>query len=333
VQNAGLVGSFQFVILLCLRKCTDTIDWGLAAAKSCDTREEVFNLTVLGSGSSGNCVLVSSGHCRILIDAGFSARQIVQRLESVGVDPETLEGILLTHEHTDHIAGLKVFCGKFDVPVYCNSLTAEYLVGAGIVEMRQCKIFSTGSSFTIQDLDVQTFYVPHDAIDPVAFVVSSDYGSAGFLTDLGYATKLARERIREVHTLIVETNHDEQRLQSHPKRPWSVKQRILSRHGHLSNEAAASLVADIAGANLQRVILGHLSRDCNSPELALAAMNRLGLDALELFCADQNQVSPEFAIRGCQRCSAIREKIDPVAGRQKNHQEANYLLNLGWDVG
>ena len=306
----------------------------------------MFSLTVLGSGSGGNCALVTSDRCRILIDAGFSARRISQRLQSLGVEPESLDGILLTHEHSDHIAGLKVFCGKFDVPVYCNSLTAEYLCREGIAEANRYKIFSTGSSFTIQDIDVQAFYVPHDAVDPVAFVLSSDYGSVGFLTDLGYAPKLARERIREVHTLVVETNHDEQRLQADSKRPWSVKQRILSRHGHLSNEAAAALVADIAGENLRRVILGHLSRECNSPELALGAMRRLSLDSLELHCAEQNQVSPQFEI-GPQRvarplrkndwvttgCSTVSEKINPVAGGHDDEQQAEYLLNLGWDVG
>ena len=306
----------------------------------------MFSLTVLGSGSGGNCALVTSDRCRILIDAGFSARRISQRLQSLGIEPESLDGILLTHEHSDHIAGLKVFCGKFDVPVYCNSLTAEYLCREGIAEANRYKIFSTGSSFTIQDIDVQAFYVPHDAVDPVAFVLSSDYGSVGFLTDLGYAPKLARERIREVHTLVVETNHDEQRLQADSKRPWSVKQRILSRHGHLSNEAAAALVADIAGENLRRVILGHLSRECNSPELALGAMRRLSLDSLELHCAEQNQVSPQFEIgplpvaRPLRQndwvttgCSTVSDKINPVAGGHDNEQQAEYLLNLGWDVG
>jgi phosphoribosyl 1,2-cyclic phosphodiesterase len=306
----------------------------------------VFSLTVLGSGSGGNCALVTSDRCRILIDAGFSARRISQGLQSLGIEPESLDGILLTHEHSDHIAGLKVFCGKFDVPVYCNSLTAEYLCREGIAEANRYKIFSTGSSFTIQDIDVHAFYVPHDAVDPVAFVLSSDYGSVGFLTDLGYAPKLARERIREVHTLVVETNHDEQRLQADSKRPWSVKQRILSRHGHLSNEAAAALVADIAGENLRRVILGHLSRECNSPELALGAMRRLSLDSLELYCAEQNQVSPQFEIgpqpvarpwrqndRVTTGCLTVSEKINPVASGHDDEQQAEYLLNLGWDVG
>jgi hypothetical protein len=188
--------------------------------------------------------------------------------------------------------------------------------------------------------------VPHDAVDPVAFVLTSDHGSVGFLTDLGYAPKLARERIREVHTLVVETNHDERRLQADPKRPWSVKQRILSRHGHLSNEAAAALVADIAGENLRRVILGHLSRECNSPELALAAVRRLGLDSLELYCAEQNQVSPQFQIgqQSAERpwpqddsrrtdCSSLSEQINPVAGSRDDQEQAEYLLDLGWNVG
>jgi phosphoribosyl 1,2-cyclic phosphodiesterase len=320
----------------------------------CDRRDGVFSLTVLGSGSGGNCALVSSDRCRILIDAGFSARRITQGLRSVGIEPESLDGILLTHEHGDHVAGLKVFCGKFDVPIYCNSLTAEYLCREGIVAANRYKIFSTGSSFTIRDIDVQAFYVPHDAVDPVAFVLSSDYGSVGFLTDLGYAPKLARERIREVHTLVIETNHDEQRLQADPKRPWSVKQRILSRHGHLSNDAAAALVADITGENLRRVILGHLSRECNSPELALGAMHRLGLDALELYCAEQYQVSPRFEIgqqpiervlrqddRFKMTCSSqppigistTGQKVNPVAGSNNDEQETEYLLDLGWHFG
>jgi phosphoribosyl 1,2-cyclic phosphodiesterase len=306
----------------------------------------VFSLTVLGSGSGGNCALVASDRCRLLIDAGFSARRISQGLQSLGIEPESLDGILLTHEHTDHIAGLKVFCGKFNVPVYCNSLTAEYLGRGGLVEANRYRIFSTGSSFTIQDIDVQAFYVPHDAVDPVAFVLSSGYGSVGFLTDLGYAPKLARERIREVHTLVIETNHDEQRLQADPKRPWSVKQRILSRHGHLSNEAAAMLVADIAGDNLRRVILGHLSSECNSPELALDAMRRLGLDSLELHCAEQKRMSPQFQIgqqplegfvrqddRLKSNRSTVREKVNPVGGSQDDEQQAEYLLDLGWNGG
>jgi phosphoribosyl 1,2-cyclic phosphodiesterase len=256
----------------------------------------VFELTVLGSGSSGNSALIASENCRVLVDIGFSARKICQRLAAAGVAPESLDAVLLTHEHSDHIAGLDVFSRKFKIPIYGNRLTAECLRGQGVAVEAPWVLFNSGDSFTIRDLDIQTFYVPHDAVDPVAFVISSVYGSVGFLTDLGCASKLVRERVREVHTLLVETNHDLRKLQDDPRRPWSVKQRILSRHGHLSNRAAAELAADIAGDCLERVVLGHLSRDCNTPELALAAMLEVGLDRLELFCAEQHAVSPRFSI-------------------------------------
>ena len=298
-------------------------------------KETVFELAILGSGSGGNSALITTENCRILVDIGFSARQVCQRLEALGFTADSLDAILLTHEHGDHVAGLDVFSRKFKIPIYCNRLTAEALRGQGIAAEAPWTIFSTGSSFTIRDLDVQTFYVPHDAVDPVGFIASSGYGAVGFLTDLGFATKLVRERLREVHTLVVETNHDERRLQDDPKRPWSVKQRILSRHGHLSNHAAATLVADISGHYLERVILGHLSRDCNTQELALAEMERFGLNRLELFCAQQHEVSPRFSIgRKLPEASdlaKIAEQVDPVSYHQADCCQSQYTLNLQWD--
>ena len=301
-------------------------------------KEAVFELAILGSGSGGNSALIATENCRILVDVGFSARQICQRLSAIGVAPDSLDAILLTHEHSDHVAGLNVLSRKFKIPIYCNRLTAEALKGQGIATDAQWTLFSSGNSFTIRDLDVQTFYVPHDAVDPVAFVASSAYGSVGFLTDLGFATKLVRERIREVHTLVIETNHDERKLQDDPKRPWSVKQRILSRHGHLSNRAAASLVAEIAGDRLERVILGHLSRDCNTQELALAEMERLGLNRLELFCAQQHQVSPRFTVSrrfpeviSEFELSKIAEQVNPIAYHEGDAYYSQYTLNLQWD--
>lgn len=256
----------------------------------------MFSLTVLGSGSAGNCSLVATDNCRFLVDAGLSARQICRRLQSVGVQPESLDGIFITHEHGDHVAGLEVFGRRFKIPLYCNRDTAEALVFAGYATQMAFRKFETGSAFTIKNLEVQSFYVPHDAVDPVGFVFVSDEGAIGFLTDLGHAPKHALERIRRVHTLVVETNHDERMLQEDPRRPWSVKQRILSRHGHLSNEEAAKVVAHVAGDWLKRVVLGHLSRECNTPELAHAAMARLGLSTLDLFCAAQQEVSPTFFV-------------------------------------
>jgi phosphoribosyl 1,2-cyclic phosphodiesterase len=291
----------------------------------------VFNLTVLGSGSAGNCSLIATNQCRLLIDAGFSARQITQRLEAIGVRPESLDGILITHEHSDHVAGLEIFCRRFSVPIYANPLTAETLRRGSLTDFPNWNLFSTGAVFSVKDIEIQSFYVPHDAVDPTAFVFSGDEGSIGFLTDLGYAPKLALERLRPVHTLVVETNHDEQMLQEDNRRPWSVKQRILSRHGHLSNEAAAKLVASIAGHGLRRVVLGHLSRDCNRPELALGTMQRYGVEGIDLFCAEQNKVSPAFSVaRGLS--SVVGEKVSPVCRQSENDQYAQATFDPGWQV-
>jgi hypothetical protein len=151
------------------------------------------------------------------------------------------------------------------------------------------------------------------------------------LTDLGYAPKLAIDRLRSVHTLVIETNHDERLLQNDPKRPWPVKQRILSRHGHLSNTAAAQLAASIAGDRLERLVLGHLSHDCNRPELVLEAMNRAGLDGLELFCAEQGTVSPHFSI--VESRSVQREEVTPVYPQRDHDDDAQTMFDLGWQIG
>jgi phosphoribosyl 1,2-cyclic phosphodiesterase len=256
---------------------------------------------MLGSGSAGNSALVSTGHCKILVDGGLSARQLTRRLEQCGVTPQDLDGVLLTHEHGDHICGLEVLCRKFHVPIYANTLTAEAVrCDSPLDEHRNWRIFRTGAEFSICDITVQTFPVPHDAVDPVGFLFHTGIRAIGYITDLGYATKMLIERLREVHTLVIETNHDEKLLQADPYRPWPVKQRIMSRHGHLSNTAAASVLSELLPGKIERVVLGHLSRDCNSPDLAAAAVKMMceqnGKQDLEIFCASQNEVSPRFAI-------------------------------------
>jgi phosphoribosyl 1,2-cyclic phosphodiesterase len=292
----------------------------------------VFSVTVLGSGSAGNCSLIATSQCRLLVDAGFSARQITQRLASVGVHPESLDGILITHEHSDHVAGLEVFCRKFCVPIYANPLTAETLRRGSLAAFPNWNLFATGSVFTVKNIEIQTFYVPHDAVDPTAFVFTADEGAIGYLTDLGYAPKLALERIRQVDTLIVETNHDERMLQEDSRRPWSVKQRILSRHGHLSNEAAAKLVAAIVGNRLRRVVLGHLSRDCNRSDLALETMGRFGIQGIDLFCAEQNTVSPAFVISRPPP-STVSEQINPVRRKTDDDHGVQGTFDSGWQFG
>jgi phosphoribosyl 1,2-cyclic phosphodiesterase len=256
---------------------------------------------MLGSGSAGNSALVATDHCRLLVDGGLSARQLVVRLEQCGVTPEQLDGVLLTHEHGDHVCGLEVLCRKFEVPIYANALTTEAVRdGCDLAQHRGWRIFRTGAEFNICDIAVQAFPVPHDAVDPVGFIFQSANRGLGYITDLGYATKLLLERLREVHTVVIETNHDEKLLQNDPHRPWPVKQRIMSRHGHLSNAAAAAVIEELLPGQVERVVLGHLSRDCNTPDLACGAIRatieKVGRTDLEIFCASQTAVSPRFCI-------------------------------------
>jgi phosphoribosyl 1,2-cyclic phosphodiesterase len=265
----------------------------------------MFSLTVLGSGSAGNCAVVETDACRLLVDGGLSAKQIGLRLAAAGIQPIELDGILLTHEHCDHIGGLDVFCKKFATPIYCNPRTAEALRHSRDVREKcekNFRFFETGNEFSIKDITVQTFPVPHDAVDPVGFVLHHGCASLGFCTDLGFATKLVFERLRAVHTLVIETNHDEKMLQEDTHRPWPVKQRIMSRHGHLSNGSAAEALVQLldgGAGGLRRAVLGHLSRDCNRPELALETVNTRLASAgaqLEVFCAAQKDISPRFVI-------------------------------------
>ncbi|MDQ2919266.1 MAG: MBL fold metallo-hydrolase [Verrucomicrobiota bacterium] len=260
----------------------------------------MFSLTMLGSGSAGNSALVMTDHCRLLVDGGLSARQLVLRLALCGVTPNELDGVLLTHEHGDHVYGLEVLCRKFQIPIYCNALTAEAIRCGSLGAHRNWRIFRTGTPFSICDITVESFSVPHDAVEPVGFVFHAGTSALGYITDLGQATRLTIERLRAVQTLVIETNHDEKMLQNDLHRPWPVKQRIQSRHGHLSNAAAAAVVEQLLPGKISRVVLGHLSRDCNSPALAAGAiqaqLEKNGRRDVEIFCAAQGEISARFAI-------------------------------------
>lgn len=228
--------------------------------------------TILGSGSGGNCAYLETDQARILIDAGFSGRQIAQRLEGIGRKIEDLTAVILTHEHSDHIQGLNVLCNRHQIPLYCNRLTKEAIADK-LNGFANYRLFPTGGDFMIGDIGVETFSVPHDAYDPVGFALTTGKSKIGFLTDLGYATRLVIERIRQSNVIVLETNYDLKLLQNDTKRPWAVKQRILSRHGHLSNESGAELAREIVTDELHQLYLGHLSRDCNTPELALQSVS------------------------------------------------------------
>jgi phosphoribosyl 1,2-cyclic phosphodiesterase len=257
------------------------------------------NLTILGSGSAGNCAYLETDETRILIDAGFSLRQVRQRLASVGRAPENLDGILITHEHSDHIQGLAVIGKQLKVPVYCNRPTAEAIQYQLQTEL-DFRLFATGASFELGDIVVDTFSIPHDAQDPVGFLLRTTAGKIGFVTDLGHATRLVLERVRSANVVVLESNHDIKMLQDCPHRPWSLKQRILSRHGHLSNDAAAEAAQEILSADLRHLYLGHLSRDCNRPELAFEVMSerlqRLGANHVHLQLTSQATPCPTLPL-------------------------------------
>jgi phosphoribosyl 1,2-cyclic phosphodiesterase len=231
----------------------------------------MMEVTVLASGSSGNALLIRRGETTVLVDAGLSARRITTLLAENGVTPESLGAILITHEHGDHCRGLKNLTARHQIPVFATALTADSLKRSGV--RADWRLIPTGSRFDVEDMEVLAFSVPHDAADPVGFVIRSGGRSFAVLTDLGYATRQIIESVRGVSALLIETNHDETLLQQDLRRPWSVKQRILSRHGHLSNAAAAEIVGEVCTAELRHVLLGHLSRDCNTAELAIRAID------------------------------------------------------------
>ena len=227
-----------------------------------------MKICVLASGSSGNCIYAGTGSTHILIDAGMSGRETLNRLEQVGVKLAEITAVCLTHEHSDHIAGLGVLHSRHGIALYANAGTIEAVGKDEKLRGLPWRVFSTGSLFSIGDLTLEPFSVSHDAYEPVGFVVACGPVRVGVVTDIGVSTHLVRERLKHCRALVVESNHDEQLL-ADARRPWPLKQRIAGRQGHLSNQHAAELIAGISGTELNRVFLAHLSADCNRPELAL----------------------------------------------------------------
>ena len=214
-----------------------------------------------------------------------------------------------------------------------QSLTAEAIRCGSLGEHRNWRLFRTGSDFSICDIHVQTFPVPHDAVDPVGYAFHSGESALGFITDLGYATKMVVERLRKVHTLVIETNHDEKMLQNDPHRPWPVKQRIQSRHGHLSNAAAATVIEQLLSGKLERVVLGHLSRDCNTPELAAGAIRAMlaqrGRSEIEVHCAAQNGDQPPVSHRrnqGARLSTDVRQHLFPDRARARQSHPRGMII-------
>lgn len=248
---------------------------------------------VLGSGSSGNCTLVEGRRGRLLIDCGLSARETARRLELVGCGPRSIDAVLVSHEHADHVGGAAQLSRRFGMPIYTTVATA---LAAGLSQDLAAGLVLTepGSGFSVGDLDVRPFTVPHDAVDNVGFVVECEGTRLGYATDLGHATRLVMERLRECDVLVAEANHDPEMLRNGPY-PWTVKQRILGSHGHLSNQEMSALVAGAATPRTRHLFLAHLSATNNTPALAVSACHRglqtAGRAGVRVHVTHQKQVS------------------------------------------
>ena len=231
-----------------------------------------MRFSVLGSGSRGNATLVAVGSTRLLIDAGFSGRELARRLAAVGVAPDEVDAIVLTHEHADHVRGAGVFARAHGTRL---ALTEGTLQACGkLFKGRETvETYQPGRPFEVGGLRIEPFATVHDAADPVAMAVVAPASGLrlGVATDLGRPTALARHVLSDCDALIVESNHDESLIWSAPY-PLQVKARIASSHGHLSNRAAAELVRELFGPRLSVVVLAHLSEESNDPGLAKKTM-------------------------------------------------------------
>ena len=265
-----------------------------------------LSISVLASGSRGNCTVLSSARTRLLVDCGLSCRETCRRLASQGIAPESLSAILITHEHSDHVAGVHVMAKKFRLPVYMTEPThgawqRQYKDASGNrVQAERFQPFAAGRPFAVGDIDVMPFTIPHDAADPVGFRFLAEGLRVAIATDLGFIPPNVRDQLRACDGLVLESNHDLEMLRGGPY-PWAVKQRVMSRVGHLSNESLADFLATDYDGGAAFLILAHLSEQNNHPDLARVAAERAlgmrqGLWGNRLLLASQNEALPAFTL-------------------------------------
>lgn len=256
-----------------------------------------MRVCLLASGSKGNAIFVEAGATKILVDVGLSAREILRRLAVIGVAGTELDAILISHEHGDHIRGAGALSRKLRIPLLISYPTCrESLSTIGKTELVE---FESGYPFTLKDLQIDPFPTTHDACDPVGFLLECRDGRVGIATDLGVATGLVKDKLKGCRALVLESNHDEEMLINGPY-PWHLKQRIKSRHGHLSNAESAALLNEVIHPELEGVFLAHLSEVNNDPEVARGVAGSLlagqNVCSPRLFVGDQYRVSEVLAI-------------------------------------
>ena len=256
----------------------------------------MLQFSLLGSGSSGNAILLQSAGSKILLDNGLSFKQLSLRAATVGLDLADLDGVVVTHEHGDHVQGLGVLTRRMPVPIYMTRGTYENLP-ASLGTLAEIEFFEAGEGFTLGDMVIQSFSVSHDAADPVGFTVRAAGAQFGLATDLGHVSHLVRNRLAGSHALVIESNHCPEMLRK-GQYPPKIQQRIRGRHGHLSNEDMCSLLHSLLHDGLQHVILVHISENNNSLELVEQRVRGvLKRHPASVFMATQDAPTPLFEVR------------------------------------
>ena len=254
----------------------------------------MIRVSVLASGSKGNSMLIDGPEGALLVDAGLSAKELVRRMEFVGADPQRLRAIIVTHDHSDHLRGVRVLAKRLELPVFGTGAT---LAAADLPSVEIKNTVTPGSPFDVAGFSVVPFSLPHDAADPVGYVVQGFGARIGMATDLGSVNSLVRERLAGCDMLLLEFNYDERMLRDGPY-PWFLKQRIQGRFGHLSNSHSARLLGELHHPDLQHVFLGHLSETNNCPDKALAAAQSVAGcgNGAELTVGRQSKPTPLIVI-------------------------------------
>lgn len=252
---------------------------------------------ILASSSAGNSAYITDGFTHLLIDCGLSRKETFARLEANGVDPAQIDAVLITHEHSDHVSGLPAIAKKLAKPIYLTQPTAAALETGEEADYFQP--FQAGAKFNIGTFAVQSFSLPHDAEDPVGYSFCSNGRKVAICTDLGYMPDSIRYHLQDCELILLESNHDLEMLKVGPY-PWSLKQRVMSRRGHLSNDVVSQFILDDLSPRTRKLVLGHLSEQNNLPALAhmvaAQAISRRGLTSLDLTVSEPRQLSPIFEI-------------------------------------